>query len=590
MINIDEVESRILILIFIGLGMSITFALIILLFKIDWKNTTVISFVFALFFSIAYFFQPFLVTIDYLFFLYESSKLRERNYERIDKAFSLVYKIVGYVGTLFSLILLPIFKNFYFSGYFKFHQKLGDSIKRFFRDDLFKYYIIAIPVTIILILGIIFYFIKKEIVLNTKDLLLNCLIIPGIIKCLLYIGCYLPILISELNFAIDCKCRSKEKYNKILNGVILTYLDKDKIKLKKAFVEIIKNKTKIIINLTQAQKAQIENTIKKCEECKDETKQNIIALLDNKNEIVNDEEEKLPQIFEKAIYNFFCDSLTKIYEVLLTIPRKVYVHDNIIKKFEKEHGVLFLLFCTLMILIGIFVFGFEIFGTIFNYSESRNEYNKITISKCILLFFCLLFYHMVVFFSVLKRNSITNPMLYGRKNSDTLCVLNFATEISGLITPVSFIVIYSKVFGIYDYDEPFEKIKNNTFYPHNNMIFTRIYKYIIIENIKPLFKLDITFKQTFYIYVAIKSCILLFFLIGTFCFHSLTIKLGCCCPNKKCCKKKCDDIKFTYIFNDKNEKTCSKYRYQTFENIGETQIIKRKKKEPEQIEMLLNEE
>ena len=159
MINMDEIESRILILIFIGLGISITFALIILLFKIDWKNTTVISFIFALFFSIAYFFQPFLVTIDYIFFLYESSKLRERNYERIDKAFYLVYKIVGNVGTLFSLILLPIFKNFYFSGYFKFHQRLGDSIKRFFRDDLFKYYILAIPVGILLIVGLIFYFI-----------------------------------------------------------------------------------------------------------------------------------------------------------------------------------------------------------------------------------------------------------------------------------------------------------------------------------------------------------------------------------------------------------------------------------------------
>ena len=586
MINMDEIESRILILIFLGLAMSIIFALLILLFKIDWKNTTVISFIFALFFSIAYFFQPFLVTIDYLFFLYESSKLRERNYERIDKAFTLVYKIVGYVGTCFSLILLPIFKNFYFSGYFKFHQKLGDSIKRFFRDDLFKYYIIAIPVSIILIVGIIFYFIRKEIVLNTKDLVLNCLIIPGIFKCLLYIGCYLPILLSELNFAIDCICKSKEKYNNILKGVILKYLDKDKNNLKKAFVEIIKNKTKININLTQEQKAQIENTIKKCEECKDESKQDIIK----KNEIINEEIEKLPLIFEKAIYNLFCDSLTKINEVLLTIPRKTYVYENIQKKFEKEYRVIFVLLWTLMILIGIFVFGIEIFGNFFNYSESRNEYNKITISKCMRLFFYLLFYHMVVFFSVLKRNSITNQMLYGRKNSDTLCLLNFATEISGLITPVSFIVIYSKVFGIYDYDEPFEKITNNNFYPHNNMIFTRTYKYIIIENIKPLFNLDITFKKTFYIYVAIKSCILILFFFGTFCFHSLTIKLGCCCPKKKCCKKKCDDIKFTYIFNDKNEKSCPKCRHQTFENIGKTEIIDRKKMEPELIEMILDNE
>ena len=586
MINMDEIESRILILIFLGLAMSIIFALLILLFKIDWKNTTVISFIFALFFSIAYFFQPFLVTIDYLFFLYESSKLRERNYERIDKAFTLVYKIVGYVGTCFSLILLPIFKNFYFSGYFKFHQKLGDSIKRFFRDDLFKYYIIAIPVSIILIVGIIFYFIRKEIVLNTKDLVLNCLIIPGIFKCLLYIGCYLPILLSELNFAIDCICKSKEKYNNILKGVILKYLEKDKNNLKKAFVEIIKNKTKININLTQEQKAQIENTIKKCEECKDESKQDIIK----KNEIINEEIEKLPLIFEKAIYNLFCDSLTKINEVLLTIPRKTYVYENIQKKFEKEYRVIFVFLWALMILMGVFVFGIEIFGNFFNYSESRNEYNKITISKCMRLFFYLLSYHMVVFFSVLKRNSITNQMLYGRKNSDTLCLLNFATEISGLITPVSFIVIYSKVFGIYDYDEPFEKITNNNFYPHNNMIFTRTYKYIIIENIKPLFNLDITFKKTFYIYVAIKSCILILFFFGTFFFHSLTIKLGCCCPKKKCCKKKCDDIKFTYIFNDKNEKSCSKCRHQTFENIGKTRNIDRKKKEPELIEMILNNE
>ena len=57
MINMDEIESRILILIFLGLAMSIIFALLILLFKIDWKNTTLLFLL--CFFQLRIFFNHF---------------------------------------------------------------------------------------------------------------------------------------------------------------------------------------------------------------------------------------------------------------------------------------------------------------------------------------------------------------------------------------------------------------------------------------------------------------------------------------------------------------------------------------------------
>lgn len=560
----EEIEEDFFSLLLICLAIAIVFASALLIYKINCCKASIISFIFAWLFLIAYFFQPFLVSLDYLVFQYETSRSRERNYERIDKAFTLIYKIVGWVGTGFNLFLLPIFKNFYFSGYFTFGEKLCDALKRFFRDDLFPFYILAIPFVIILTIGLIYYFLEKELVLSSADLALNCAIIPGFLKCLLYIGSYIPIVVCELHFAFDCCCRTRDKYKNVLTGVILYYLNEDKNKFIEAFKKVIKMKEKVY--LTEEQKKQINALIEECKKCQDEGGSYFIQKFDTDNKDL----KNLSKSIEKAEYNLFFNSITKINEVILTIPRKVYVYINIKNKFDKVYGLWYFFYMLFMIGIGIFVFYVECFGNYFNYSESKDDYNRITIKKPLLLFIHLIFYHIVVYFSLLKRNSITNQMLYGKRDSDTLCLLNFATAISGLISPVSFVVIYSKYFGIFDYDEPYEKLENNTFYPHNNMVFTKTYKYILIDNLKPLFHLDITFKETFYIYVVIKSCIIIFFFLGTFLFHSILIQFGCCCPEKTCCKKKCKNIKFEYIFNDKNEKCCASCRKNTFSIIGET--------------------
>ena len=565
----DEIENKILYILSIGLAVAIILSLILLIFKIDFKKTNFLAFIFAFLFFTAYLFQPIFVALDYLIFLYETSKKRERNYKRIDRVFTLIYKITGYIGTGFSLVILPIFKNYYFSGYITFCGKLGDSLKRYFRDDLMKYYIIAIPVVIILIVGIIFYFLEKEIVLNAKDLVLNCTIIPGIFNCLLYIGCFLPILFSELSFSYDCCGKKREKYKEILTGVIERYLYKDKKRLAIAFQNIIKAKREEIFNADFDD--EIDNTIEECKNCKDEKGHCFLAIRNYEDEIDDKTSDKnsVAIISTKTFYKIVCDSLTDIYKILLTIPRKIFVKENIDKKFEKTPGKFYLIYSFIMILIALFVVNIEIFGDYFKYSESKDSYKRVTVYKVLFLFLLLVLYYISVLFTVLKRNSITNQMLYGKRNSDTLCVLNFATEISGLITPVSFIVIYSKFFGIYEYDDIIKIGENQTFYPHNNMVFTKLYKYIIIENINPLFKLNITFQESFHIYSVFKNIIILFFFFGTFCFHSLTLKLGCCCPKKMCGKKRCGDIRFKYIFNDKNERCCPGKNLKRFQDIEE---------------------
>ena len=542
----EEFDKKCLLYLLIGLGIAFILASILLIYKVDCKESSVISFIFAYFFLIAFFFQPFLVTLDYALFIFETSFQRERNFGDIDNMLRLIYRIIGRIGTGFSLVVLPVYTHFYFSGYFTFGGRLKNAIKRYFTEDCILYYIFGIIIVVALIVG--FVLIERgneDFVLSSKDLAYNCLIIPSIIKCLLYLGSYFPILWSELK--LICPCMRTKAYVQILNGVVKTYLNEDIKKLEQAYINLGNALNKSFS--TENQRKEIKKIMKKVRDKKSDKNDKDFSLI-----VLNDGDNS-GVITKETFIQIVCDSITEINETLLTFPRKLFVKNNINNKLEKEHGRIYYLYPILLLGIGIFILFIEIFGNALEYSEIRDNYGRIDDIYCIILLIFLIFYYMAIYFCVLKRNSITKQMLYGKRESDTLCLLNFATEISGLITPASFIVIYSNLFGIYQYEN-----REKKFYSQNNMIFTQINKYIIIENIKPLFNLDISFKDSFWIYSYFKSFIILTFLIGSFFFHSFTLK-GCCC----CCKNK----KYRYIFNDKNEKFCKTCRKETYEQKGE---------------------
>ena len=567
----EHVESNFMKILVIGLCLSIIEASILLIYKINFKEASILSFIFAFIFLIAFFFQPFLVTLDYAIFIYDSYNLRERNYENIDKILYLSYKIIGWIGIFFSLAFLPIFKYYYFSGYFTFYRKLGHSLRRYFCGDLIKYYILAIPGLILILFALYLYYIsgKQDLVLNSKDLLFNCLSIPGQIKCLIYIGSYFPILFSELKFSFR-----NEKYKKILNGIITQSIQDDIKNMDEAYIKILNTEIEKVFK-DNSQKNEIERIKKEYEKNKESCHIQIKKVNNNENgeEINDDKFEKVVSL--KTAEKIVCESMTVIKETLLILPRKFFVRKNIEDKMDKEHGNYYFLYPLFMLVIGASVLFIELFGDSINYSEYTDQYDRIKSNNCFYLFIILYIYHIAIYFCVLKRNSITNHMLYGKRNSDTLCLLNFATEISGLITPIPFFVIYSNLFGIHYYDEKFGNSGKKEYYPQNNMVFTKLNKYILVDNIKPLFNLDITFKDTFWIFVFIKDCIIIFFLLSTFLFYSLTLKFCCyCCCNTKCCHKGCNTKKFKYIFNDKNEKFCACCRDITFESKGDRDSLR----------------
>ena len=112
---------------------SLVFSIIIsfrlIIYKINFKNSSIISIFFAVFFLVCYIFQPFLLALDYTYsiFFYYHKDVRNM---RIDNFLKLEYKTIGWIGTIFSNVILPLSEDYILSGYFTFKKKLYDSIKR----------------------------------------------------------------------------------------------------------------------------------------------------------------------------------------------------------------------------------------------------------------------------------------------------------------------------------------------------------------------------------------------------------------------------------------------------------------------------
>ena len=200
---------------------STLIAITLITYKINFKKASIISIIFAYLFLIILINQSFLINLDQMIgFIYIKNK-NERNLD-IDLFFEYEYKIAGYVGTFFSIIILPIYEDYLLSGYFSLHQKLWDATKR----RLKKVGIIAIILLIYIIIGLILYIIKGEDGYNiAKEFLffvLNCLTIPNFLKALWYMGAHFPLLFDEIKmYAINYS--TKGKYYERLCGVMVYY-------------------------------------------------------------------------------------------------------------------------------------------------------------------------------------------------------------------------------------------------------------------------------------------------------------------------------------------------------------------------------
>lgn len=502
---------------------SIIISLRLIIYKINFKNSSNISIIFALFFLVCYIFQPFLLALDYSYSLFFSYNNEVRNM-KIDTFLKYEYKIVGWIGATFSNVILPLSKDYILSGYFTVGKKICDSIKRLF----IKVGILLIVFAIFLILSITFFIIKGGGVYygtkNLLDFILNILIIPGFLKSFFYLGSYFILLKDELRMEWNI-CRS-ENYLKRLVGIIKYYLDKDKSKLIEAYKNLKFISDKYLMKNTLIKKTYILNLVKKVENEQENLQVNLtysenIECKINLNNYL--------EVLSSSIRNI----KTTVYQ----IPRKIFVLQNISKKMTKKKCLFYCLVPITMIYLGIYWIFFELFSSHFKYSEIKSK-NEI-IENFRLGLEKIFLYFILAYYSVIKHNSITEQKIYGTCQSDTICLLNFSKSISGLITPLSFIALGTKYFGI------FNNLREN-----ENCIFIKYFNLPIIENIF----ITLTFKDVYFIYIFIRFIFILASFILSIFVHNIKIK-GCCW--------KCKNYKLKFKVNDKNNK-----RFLDFSDIG----------------------
>ena len=142
------------------------------------------------------------------------------------------------------------------------------------------------------------------------------------------------------------------------------------------------------------------------------------------------------------------------------------------------------------------------------------------------IYFIKFAFFVILYFSSIKLNSLTEQNIYGNKQSDTICLLEFAKNISGLITPLSLITLDKNTKNI-----SFDKTKNN-------IIFLRNFGIPLVEN----YFINVKFQDVYFIYTTIKVIIFIISFILSFFKHSITIKI---------CGKE-----FKFKINDKNDKFC----------------------------------
>lgn len=497
---------------------SVMITILLITYKINFKKASIISIIFSYFFLIVLIFQPFLINLDQMLGFIFIQNNNERNLE-IDKFFEYEFEIIGYIGTFFSVIILPIYKDYLLSGYFSFHQRLWDATKR----RLKKIRIIALILFIYILIGIIFYLIKGEdgyiIVKEFFFFVINCLTLPNIFKALWYIGAFPALLRNEV-LMYHMYYSKREQYYERLCGIMAYYLKKDKNKIVEAIVDLKHILTKYFADNTEIKKKKyILKFIEIYENEKDQLEIDEVSM---------EKEDLEIKINLKNFHHVLAKSIRNIKKGLNQIPRKLFVLQNIEKKFKirmnKWALVLYIFFFGIpyfwVFLVGFASIPNSYFVSYKSYLTHKMSIDPPTNSEYFLnLFykFCIFF---ILYYSVLKLNSLTEQNIYGTKMSDTICLLEFSSYISGLITPLSLLAL--------------DKNTLNIVFGRNQIIFLRNFGIPLIEN----YFIGVSLQDVFFIYNVIKAIIVIISFILCLLKHSISFNI---------CKK---NIKFK--INDKN--------------------------------------
>ena len=501
---------------------SLIISALMITYKINFKEASVISIFFAYLFLTFLIFQIFLINIDNIIGSFIIDKGGYRNLE-IDKFFEYEYKIVGYISTLFSMIVLPIYKDYLLSGYFSFFPKLWDGIKR----RLKTFGIFGMILTAYIIIGLILFIIKGNngyiIALNFFRLLMNCLNIPNLIKTLIYFGAFFPLLFNEVR-----PHGSKELQVLEQSGIISSYLKEDKNKI----IEAI-NDLKYIVakylkdNISIKRKQYVLNLIDIVEKEKDKLEINALFLKKEDLEI---------RINLKNFHHVLAEGIRNIKKGLIQIPRKLNVLQNLEKKANNPYISVGKQTCFILIMFFTFIFAFlvEIYYVSLGFVMFiSRELGLLKIKASKTLYYVFLLYSFsnfcILYYSAVKMNSLTEQNIYGTKMSDTICLLEFAKRISGLINPLTLFTL-DKSSGLMN--------KNR----HNVIVLTNI-GIPIVDN----FFLDIDYMDYYLFYSLIKIIFITIGFVTSCCCHSIRIKI---------CKK---EIKFKT--NDKKSSNCCKKLY-----------------------------
>ena len=467
--------------ILISFFFALILACFLILIKINYKESSNSSIFFAVFFLTFYFYQPLLIILDRLkaYVLYYSDEVP---HFAIEEFLKIEYVIIGYIGTFFSNVFLPIHKNVTISGYETFWERLKDALSRF-RDKNFKYIVILV---LYILLSYLLYLTNdkdQEIKKTSKEFfsfLLNCIIVLDFFKAIWYLGAYLPLLFGELKieYKLCQNCTNMQEYVGQITQNMEKYLEEDKKKLEEAYEDLI-----YIIYFflrTQILKEKYKDLIQKIEANKDSFK----LKLKSKQEI-----EKLSKSIDKLNYeDKLASAIRKIIKTLSKIPRKIYEYEDLTRKLSQNNKGCYneYPFCAwILIGFGLIIFAFEVSLPYYDYHELSSPFD---FEGNFIFAFCVTFlYFAVIYYSFLNTNSLTTQNIYGIKQSDTLCLLNFAEGISGLITPITFLAVGTKAAGFFDLRE--------------NMTFMKTFDIPIVENIF----IGLKFEAIYYTYIVLRS-------------------------------------------------------------------------------------
>ena len=495
-------------------------AIILILIKVNFKESSISSVFFAVFFLAVYFYQPLLLIVDKLksYTLYYSI---EKPHFAIEDFLNTEYTVVGYVGTFFSNFFLPIHRDITISGYDTICKRLKDAIIRYFKK---KKILIIIGIAYILLSLILYKVEDNDEEIPTKSIqfvrfLLNCLIVKDFFKAIWLLGAYFPLLVGDLRLEMRpemCCCFSdicdSNTYSDRLKSNIEESLEKDKKKLTEAYENVIYITRKFLTN--SFTRGEIENLL------------NVLERDQGKYQIKLKSEDKIKQLEKpfnpKNSVDELASAVRNLFKTASKIPRKIYEYEDVEERREK--GICNMCYHLYygIIIIGVFIFGFEISLSYYDYDTLSSPLNFDT--NFVFNFFLSYLYFILIYYSFLKKNSLTTQNIYGIKQSDSLCLLKFAEVISGLITPVSFIVVGTKAFGF--------------FYLRENMTFMETFNIPLVENIFIGLKYDEVYDS----YITLRTTIFIFSFCMTFVINTISVPL--------CCKK--GKYIINWYINDKN--------------------------------------